>query len=161
MSLINRFFTWDQSISITREIGWWSLKSFSINSIQFNGTTNGNLFNSYLKGELTITGSIKGEHNSIPEIKNIHISERFEIRNNEQICVVNVSPIVKYNPDTTLMESDFAKRMRITNSSISEIQPILFKHSIPISLHSWQWGINTIVFVSGDQSHEITFDQSK
>lgn len=96
-------------------------KEFSITSIQFNKTTDGNLFNSNLKGELTITGLITGEHNSIPKIKNFHISERFEMRNDEQICIVVISPVVVYNPNTSL---------------ISELQPIPFKHTIPISIQS-------------------------
>lgn len=152
MSLINRFINLFYTIPVVREVGWWSLKKFSIDSLQFNKITDGNASDPFLRGEVIVTGCIFSEHNTgIPKIKNFHISERFEMRNDEQICIVVISPIVVYVP--TAMSS--------ISSLVSESYSSSFKHSIPISIHSWQWGKNTVVFASGNQTHEITFSQSK
>ena len=68
------------------------------------------------------------------------------MRNSEQIGVITVSPVVSYER---------------TSTPQTDLQLVPFEHTIPISVCSWQWGTNTVVFVSGSQTYETTFSQVK
>jgi hypothetical protein len=153
MFLNNLFYGWSASVVITHEVGFWSLNSFTTTSLQFNKTANAGLLNPYLKGDLVIKGELNLDPKSygIPEIEKFHISERFEMRNGEQICIFTVSPVVVYKRPTTTNDDPYTLHSN----------PLTFEHTIPISVHSWQWGANTIVFVSGTQTCETAIGQCK
>lgn len=153
MFMTNLFYSWLASVVITHEVGFWSLNSFTTTSLQFNKTANAGLLNPYLKGDLVVKGVLNLDPKSYgtPEIEKFHVSERFEMRNGEQICIFTVSPVVVYKRTTTTIPEFYT----------SESDLITFEHTIPISIHSWQWGANTIVFVSGTQTHETTLAQCK
>lgn len=130
---------WLNADSVTSDIGWWSLRSFSIEKLEFTKTQDASM-SSGAKGKLTISGFISSE-DGVPEINAIHISQRFEMRDEEQICIYTVSPVVRTIP------------------GLKTSAP--FTRTLDIKLPMWQWGKNIVVFTSGKKTHEVIFSQYK
>jgi len=86
-----------------------------------------------------------GELESTPEIRQIHISERFDILNEEQICKIDINPTIIYNFDVKCTEEK------------------AFSESVELEIGLWKWGNNKIIVSAwGDaEPQEINFQMIK
>jgi len=121
---------------VTSELGWYDLKNFVVSSLKVTKLSSGNVVNPFSSVEVTVSGNVPDGY----ELHKLHVCKRFEMREDEQIVVVNITPFV------TLKGDGFT---------------LPFKESINIKIPMWKYGANTALFVSGDKQVEINLFQSK
>ena len=120
----------------TSELGWYDLKNFVVSSLKVTKLSSGNIINPFSSVEVTVSGEVPYGY----ELHKLHVSKRFEMKGDEQITIVNITPFVLLKGDGFTLP---------------------FKESITIQIPMWKYGSNTVLFVSGDKHVEINLFQSK
>jgi len=136
------------SVPITHNVGWWKLSHFRINDLLVENIQNGSATNNVGKMKITLSGNFVPEDFAVePFLSQIHLSERFEMRGDAQICVVTVSPIVDMRPSTT--------------SGLEKPKEPHFQEIIQMDIPFWQWGENVVVVSAGGIQKDVVFHLKK
>ncbi|MFN6945838.1 MAG: hypothetical protein ACK4ND_12895 [Cytophagaceae bacterium] len=162
--LINRVFNKEPrepklEIPVTYEIGWWSyqesinIDSFKVEFVEHNL----NLFNSKSLIKYRVAGTIQNEGHWKPNIKNIHISQRFLNRYNESFPN-NLKYDTAGSPEALIEITPVIEVRKDENYNGEHIK---FKFENEIKLESFHWGGNSVRFLCKDKYEDLILTQYK